>query len=70
MTSETMTYSTSKTLTKNSFSRTGYTFTGWNTKANGIGISYSDGAFVKNLSFTSGATVLPSMPSGRSTAAL
>ena len=31
-----------KTLTANTFTRTGYTFTGWNTKADGIGTSYSD----------------------------
>ncbi|MBR3871270.1 MAG: InlB B-repeat-containing protein [Paludibacteraceae bacterium] len=31
-----------KTLTANAFTRTGYTFTGWNTKADGTGTSYSD----------------------------
>lgn len=31
-------------LPKNSFSREGYTFTGWNTKADGTGTGYGDGA--------------------------
>lgn len=30
------------TLTKNSFTRTGYTFNGWNTEKNGSGTSYKD----------------------------
>ncbi|MFA9276711.1 MAG: InlB B-repeat-containing protein [Rhodoluna sp.] len=34
--------STATQLTQNSFSRTGYNFTGWNTAANGSGTSYSD----------------------------
>ncbi len=36
-------------LNTNTFTRSGYTFNGWNTKANGSGTSYSDGASV-NLS--------------------
>ena len=32
----------SKYLTANKFTRTGYTFVGWNTKADGTGTSYSD----------------------------
>ncbi|MCH3977673.1 MAG: InlB B-repeat-containing protein [Candidatus Methanomethylophilus sp.] len=41
-------------LTTNGFTRTGYTFTGWNTETDGNGTSYSDGASVSNLtsSFT------------------
>lgn len=31
-----------KSLTANKFTRTGYTFVGWNTKADGTGTSYSD----------------------------
>lgn len=34
-------------LTKNAFTRDGYTFSGWNTKADGSGTSYKDGASVK-----------------------
>ncbi|MDB4273901.1 InlB B-repeat-containing protein, partial [Algibacter sp.] len=33
---------TAADLTANAFTRTGYTFAGWNTAANGSGISYSD----------------------------
>ena len=40
-----------KALTANSFSRTGYTFTEWNTQANGTGTSYTDQQLV-NLSST------------------
>ena len=32
------------TLPENTFSREGYTFTGWNTKADGSGTAYADGA--------------------------
>ena len=41
----------SKSLTANSFSRTGYTFTEWNTLADGTGTSYTDQQSV-NLSST------------------
>lgn len=33
----------STNLTSNAFTRTGYTFTGWNTASNGSGTSYTDG---------------------------
>jgi uncharacterized repeat protein (TIGR02543 family) len=36
--------STSATLTANSFTRTGYTFSGWNTAAKGTGTAYANGA--------------------------
>lgn len=36
--------SSSSALTSNSFTRTGYTFTGWNTSADGSGTAYADGA--------------------------
>ena len=39
----------SVTLTANKFTRSGYTFAGWNTKADGTGVSYADGGTVKNL---------------------
>lgn len=51
------TYGVEKTLTSNGFTRIGYTFAGWNTKANGSGTSYSDKASVKNLTSTNGGTV-------------
>ncbi|NLN66509.1 MAG: cell wall-binding protein [Clostridiaceae bacterium] len=44
-------------LTANTFTRTGYTFTGWNTKADGSGIPYADGASVKNLTSTANGVV-------------
>lgn len=49
MANESMTYDTAKDLTSNSFTRTGYTFTGWNTKTDGTGTYYSNKASVKNL---------------------
>ena len=51
------TYDTAKALTANGFTKTGYTFKGWNTKADGSGTSYADKASVKNLSSTNEATV-------------
>ena len=42
-------YHTNVTFTANSFIRTGYTFTGWNTKADGTGSAYTDGQTVQNL---------------------
>ena len=44
-------------LTKSGFSKDGFEFKGWNTKKDGTGISYVDGATVKDLSTTDGATV-------------
>jgi len=37
------------TLIENNFERTGYTFVGWNTKANGSGTNYSNKAEINNL---------------------
>ena len=47
--SSTHTYGTAKALTANGFSRTGYSFIGWNTAANGNGDSYSDKQSVSTL---------------------
>lgn len=44
-----MTYGVEKQLTANSFTKKGYLFAGWNTKADGTGNSYEDLATVKNL---------------------
>ena len=52
-----MTYGTAKNLTTNAYSATGYTFIGWNTKADGTGTAYLNGASVNNLTTTNGATV-------------
>ena len=45
-TSQTVNYSTATALTANSFSRIGYTFSGWNTQADGLGTDYADQAVV------------------------
>lgn len=51
------TYGKSLTLRKNAFTRSGYSFTGWNTKADGSGKTYANKATVKNLTSTDGKTV-------------
>ncbi len=55
--SSTHTYNVAKALTTNGFTRTGYTFAGWNTKADGTGTNYTNGQSVTNLSSTQGATI-------------
>lgn len=50
-------YDTDVTLTANTFTKTGYTFDGWNTAPAGTGTSYTDGANVSNLTAVNGATV-------------
>ena len=44
MSSQTVTEGQPTKLKTNTFTKTGYYFTGWNTKANGSGTSYGDGA--------------------------
>ena len=43
-TSQNFTYGVPQNLNANGFQRTGYTFTGWNTAADGTGTSYAEGA--------------------------
>ena len=50
-------YGASVTLTSNAYARTGYAFSGWNTRSDGSGSDYANGASVKNLTATDGATV-------------
>lgn len=50
-------YDVAAALTGNNYVRTGYTFTGWNTKADGTGTAYADGESVKNLTDADGVTV-------------
>ena len=57
MSNQAFTYSTAQALAANAFTRTGYTFAGWNTAANGSGTSYADGQSVSNLTATNGGTV-------------
>lgn len=53
----THTYDVSQKLTANGFERIGYTFTGWNTKADGTGASYGNEEVVTNLTSVNGDTV-------------
>lgn len=46
-----------KTLPANAYNRTGYTFAGWNTKADGTGKKYANRQTVKNLTVRSGGKV-------------
>jgi uncharacterized repeat protein (TIGR02543 family)/LPXTG-motif cell wall-anchored protein len=46
--------STSTALSANAFTRSGYTFSGWNTAANGSGTAYADGA---SYAFSSSTTL-------------
>ena len=50
-------YGKKTTLSKNVFTRSGYMFVGWNTKADGTGDFYKDKAEVKDLTNKPGATV-------------
>lgn len=45
-----------QSLAANAFSRTGYTFTGWNTALDGSGQAYADGAVKPNVSAIDGDT--------------
>ncbi len=57
MKTKTMTYGSGKKLTANAFKKKGYTFVGWNTKADGSGKSYSNKANGSKLTKKSGKTV-------------
>ena len=57
MANQTFAYDEEKALTANGFTRTGYTFAGWNTAADGSGTSYTNGQLVSNLTATNGAEV-------------
>ena len=49
MADESFTYDVAKALTANGFTNIGYTFMGWNTKADGTGTHYADSQSVTNL---------------------
>ena len=57
MNHEILTYDSESNLTKNTFTREGYTFKEWNTKADGSGTSYNNEQNVKNLSSMENAIV-------------
>ena len=55
-------------LIANTFTRDGYTFTGWNTEADGTGVSYGDGAAFKlDANATSGVTLYAQWGTGGNT---
>ena len=56
-TSSIHTYDVEQNLTSNGFSREGYVFVGWNTKADGSGVKYEDKESVVNLTATANGTV-------------
>lgn len=57
MTRQTFTYGTYQNLKSNTFTRTGYTFTGWNRNSAGTSTSYSNGQSVRNLTSTNGGSI-------------
>jgi uncharacterized repeat protein (TIGR02543 family) len=62
MSNQTGNYNTTAPLTLNAFTRTGYTFSGWNTASGGGGTGYADGAnytFTANITLYAQWTVLP-----------
>ena len=54
MSNQTIASGTATALTTNTFTKTGYTFAGWNTLANGTGTSYTNG---QSITVTAGATL-------------
>ena len=52
-----MTYDTAKNLTSNAFTKTGYSFVKWTTKADGTGDEYTNNQSVNNLTTENGAIV-------------
>lgn len=58
MEEQTLTYDTEADLFTCDFARTGYAFAGWNTKPDGSGDTFADGATVKNLMDSEGTLTL------------
>ncbi len=57
MSNSSHTYDVSKSLTSNTFTRSGYTFLGWSTSSSATSATYTNGQSVKNLTSTNGGTV-------------
>lgn len=57
MVNQEMAYGTEEALISKGFTRDGYTFKGWNTKADGSGTAYGDKEVVKDLTGENGGTV-------------
>ena len=51
------TYGVSQALTSNTFTNSGYSFTGWNTAEDGTGTAYTNGQSISNLSSVDGDTI-------------
>lgn len=49
MQNQNFTYDVAQNLNENTFTKTGYTFAGWNTKEDGSGTAYKNNELVKNL---------------------
>ena len=56
MASQVLTYNQNTALSTNTYTRAGYTFAGWNTKADGTGTNYTDGQTKPNVTSTNGGT--------------
>lgn len=57
MANQAFTYDAAQNLSPNTFTRTGYTFAGWNTNADGTGTSYTNSQSVRNLTAVNNGTV-------------
>ena len=57
MADQTATYDQNLTLTSNAFTRTGFTFTGWNTTTDGLGTPYANSQAFTPWNTTSGLTL-------------
>ena len=57
MSNQTFLLHESKNLTKNIFTKEGYSFVGWNTSVNGNGTKYNDEEVIKNLTTTDGKVI-------------
>ena len=57
MSNQTFVYDYTSTLKSNTYAYTGYTFAGWNTKADGTGTSYANNASILNLTAKNGETI-------------
>ena len=57
MSAQTFAYGQKQALAANAYTRTGYTFSGWNTEADGSGVKYANQQEVENLLDTDGAAI-------------